>query len=80
MKKGIIIKMTQGTFKLTIDKKITEQQLVENCISYLVAGYDYKLLFFFYALGKRMHKDDLTYYINLFDEIRDSGGKGENDK
>ena len=62
--------MTQGTFKLTIDKKITEQQLVENCISYLVAGYDYKLLFFFYALGKRMHKDDFIYYINLFEEIK----------
>ena len=61
--------MTQGNFKLTIDKKITEQQLVENCISYLVAGYDYKLLFFFYAFGKRMHKDDFIYYIKLFVEI-----------
>ena len=60
----------KGNFKITIDKKITEQQLVENCISYLVAGYDYKVLFFFYALGKRMNVDDFTYYINLFEEIK----------
>ena len=64
--------MKQGTFKLTINKKVTEQQLVESCISYLVAGYDYKLLFFIYALGKRMHKDDFIYYMKLFVEIREN--------
>jgi len=58
------------TFKLTIDEKITEQQLIENCLNYYHSGYDYKLLLFFYAFGKKWKADKLIYYINLIREIK----------
>lgn len=60
--------MTQGNFKLNIDDKLTEQQLVETCLMCYHSGYDYKLLFFLYAFGKHWNIDKLEYYLNLIED------------
>jgi hypothetical protein len=55
----------QGNFTLNIDEKITEQQLIENCLAYYHSGYDYKVLLFLYAFGKQWNYDKLIYYVEL---------------
>jgi len=55
------------TFKISIDKKLTEQSLIEYCLNIKSSGYDCKFIFFLYALGKHWHIDKLSYYIKLLD-------------
>ena len=59
--------MTIGTFKIEIDEKLTEQELMENCLNLKHSGYNSHLVVLFYALGKRWHIDKLTYYMNLLE-------------
>ena len=54
-------------FKLTIDKNITEQNMIESCLMYYHSGYDYMLIFSFYALGTGMNYKKFKYYHNLIE-------------
>jgi hypothetical protein len=58
-----------GNFKLNIDKKVTEQFLIENCIMWKLAGVEYRPIFFLYALGKGWNFNKLMYYADLLEEI-----------
>jgi hypothetical protein len=58
----------RGNFKITIDKKVTEQGIVETCLNYVSAGLDYKILLFFYAFAQHWHYDKLIYYVNLIEK------------
>lgn len=55
----------KGTLKLTIDKKITEQLIIENCLMYYNSGYEYMPFLSLYALAERWNINKLIYYINL---------------
>ena len=57
----------EGKFNLVIDSNVTETTLVETCLNYKYSGYDYKMMFFLYALGVRMHIDKFTYYMNMLE-------------
>jgi hypothetical protein len=61
--------MTQCTIKLLVDKRITENKLIENCLMYYHSGYDYKLLMAVYAMAKSWKIDKFTYYINLIENV-----------
>jgi len=54
-------------FTISIDSNITEQQLMEDCLNKKYSGYDWRLLFFFYALGNRWHIDKLNYYLKMLE-------------
>lgn len=57
-----------GTF--TIDIQTTEQEMMEyllNCTAQ--TNIDWMLILSFYALGTRMHKDKLLYYIKMLEEV-----------
>lgn len=56
--------------KINIDKKITEQILMENCLNQISSGYDSTFLLCLYALEKGWDKDKLLYYLNLLKENR----------
>ena len=57
-------------FKLEIDKTITEQKLIENCLNMKSSGYNCDIVFLFYALGKRWHVDKLLYYTKLLEKTQ----------
>lgn len=57
--------MKQKTLTISIDKEITEQFLVENCLNLASSGYDNSLTFAFYALANSWHIDKLIYYRDL---------------
>lgn len=61
-------KALQGSCSLNIDKKITEQMIVENCLMLKYAGLDYMLILSFYALGKGWRYDKLIYYMDMLGE------------
>jgi len=58
----------QNKMKIEIDKEITESNLVEQCLNLKHSGYDYRLLFYFYTLGKRWHITKLNYYMRLIEK------------
>ena len=58
----------QGKFTININNNVTETTLVETCLCYKHSGYDYKMMFFLYSLGVRMHIDKFTYYMNMLEE------------
>ena len=60
--------MSEGIF--TIDKEVTEQMVIENCIMYKFAGYGFEALLFFYALGKSWNVDKVIYYNKLIGSIK----------
>ena len=51
----------KGTFKIEIGRKVTEQQFIEGCLNMKYSGYGWKLAFFFYALGRHWHLDNLNH-------------------
>jgi len=57
----------KGTFKIQIGKGVNEKVLIETCLNYYFAEYDYKFLLFMYALACRWNVNKLTYYINLIE-------------
>lgn len=59
-------KMTQGTIK--IESKITERDLIENCLNYYHSGYDYKILLSFYTFAHHWNFNKLNYYIHLIED------------
>lgn len=58
----------KGNLTINIDKEITEQKLIEDCLMKKHSGYDYRLTLVFYALEKRWDVEKLIYYINLIEE------------
>jgi len=65
MKVKLINKETKKTFELS--SKLSEQQLIENCLNYYHSGYDYKLILFFHALTHQWKLDKFTYYFKLIE-------------
>jgi len=62
--------MSKGT--ITIKSDVSEQELMEGLLNQYHSGYFVQHIFLIYALGKRMHIDDFTYYWKMI-------GGGEND-
>ena len=62
-------KDTQGMMEINT-KNITEQQLMESCLMYYHSGYNYRMIFFLYALSNRWHKDKLLYYVKLIEDLK----------
>jgi len=60
--------MTQGTLKLTVDKRITDDKMIENCLMYYHSGYDYKVMLSLYAMAKQWKINKLAYYISLIEK------------
>lgn len=58
--------MVQGS--ITISSNIDECILIENCLMYYHAGYEYKHLLCFHALANSWKYDRLMYYINLIED------------
>lgn len=58
-----------GKFNIKVDKSITEQLLIENCIMYKLSGLEYIPLFVFYALAESWHIDKLIYYKDLLEKV-----------
>ena len=56
---------TQGTLTIKIDKKVTEQFLIENCLNMKCSGYNNEAVLLLYALDKRWNINKLTYYLKL---------------
>ncbi len=56
--------------ELTIKSNVSEQDLIENCLMYYHAKYDYKLILVFHAMAHYWKWDKVAYYINLIE-----GGK-----
>ena len=56
------------TFTIDIDKNITEQSFIENCLNMKYSGYDWRIAFFFYALGRRLHINKFNYYFKLLED------------
>jgi len=63
-------KMQSGNLKISIDKQITEQKLIEDCIARATTGYEYSFLLTMYSFAEKWHIDKLTYYINLIEKAR----------
>jgi len=57
----------EGTIK--IKSNIKEKDLIELCISYHLAGYEYRLPLVFHALANSWNITTLTYYLNLIESI-----------
>jgi hypothetical protein len=64
-------KVIQGKCSLNIDKKITEQMIIENCLMLKYSGLDYMTIFSFYTLGIGMNYKKFAYYLNLLGEKND---------
>ena len=60
----------KGKFTIEVDKRITEQNHIETCLNMKHSGYDWKVPFFFYAMGKRWNGLKLFYYLNLLDDTQ----------
>jgi len=54
--------------KLTIQSDIDEQTLMEGCLNQKYSGFEYQVIFMFYALLHQWHIDKFTYYWNLLQE------------
>ena len=65
MKTTLHNKETQGTFTIKIN--VSEKKFMEYILNLHHSGYDVSLMFIFYALAKRMHIDDFTYYMKLLE-------------
>jgi hypothetical protein len=61
--------MTQGKLTIKIDEKVTEQNLIENCLMYKHSGYEYLLTLSLYALAEKWNFNKLSYYLNLIEEV-----------
>jgi hypothetical protein len=60
----------KAKFTIKIDKEITEQLLIENCLNMVYSGYDSYLELFFYALANSWHVNKIVYYLRLIEEAR----------
>ena len=60
----------KGTFKIEIDKSITEQNFIEGCLNMKYSGVDWRIAFFFYALGQRWHINKFNYYFKMLEEVK----------
>jgi hypothetical protein len=60
----------KGEFKLSVDKKVTEQLVIENCIMWKYAGFDYRILLFVYALAEAWKFDKLIYYTTMIENCK----------
>ena len=58
-------------FTIKIDKRITEQKLMEYCLNLTYSGYDPIFLMFLYALSKRWRIDKFSYYMDLINRGKD---------
>lgn len=57
---------------LKVDKKITEQVIVEDVLNKAASGYDNRLALLIYSMVKKWHYKKLLYYLNLFEEAINS--------
>ena len=56
-----------GEGKFSITSKVTEQELMEWCLSLRHSGYDPMLYFGLHALANRWHINKLLYYVRLLE-------------
>ena len=54
--------------KINIDKKITEQKLIEHCLNLKHSGYDPTILMAFYFLGTQ--SPNAFYYFKLVNQVK----------
>ena len=63
--------MTQGQLKIQIDKKITDEMMMEYCLNLYFSGYDPFLLMGFYSLGKGWHFNKIVQLTNLMEDKKE---------
>ena len=59
--------------KMIIEVKVSERDFIEGLLNNKCSGVDIQLIqmhLMFYALGIRMHVNDLTYYMKLLEEAK----------
>ena len=47
------------------EKYKAEQSFMENCLNMKHSGYDWRMVFFFYVLGRRWNVNKLNYYLKM---------------
>ena len=60
--------MNKGTLKISIDNKITEQMMMENCLNMIGSGYNPILTFSFYAMEKQLEGYKTMYYLRMIED------------
>ena len=51
---------------LTIESKVTEQQMIEFCLNMICSGYEPYLHFALHSMANNWKGDKNFYYLNLF--------------
>jgi hypothetical protein len=53
---------------MKINKKLTEQEIIEHCLMLYHSGYEFMHLLGFYAFDKGWNLNKLLYYVKLIKE------------